>query len=111
MQRFLIEKNVAAFVARFHNEPDPDTRDILRRLLIDEEDKFGYRSEKLEIVERYISDCNSRIAKLRDLKIDRDSRFPTPSVSAQTLENLMTLAALLEAHRDQLRRQLDDGGF
>lgn len=46
--QFVCDLNVARFVEKLWSERDPDTRVSLKKLLVEEEDKFGRRSRTPE---------------------------------------------------------------
>jgi hypothetical protein len=58
-------------IARFSNmlavELDARKRSTLMRLLIDEEDQFGFGLEQLAIAEKHLADCHHHIAVVRGL--------------------------------------------
>ena len=59
--------NVARFVEKLWSEHDPDMRVSLKQLLIEEEDKFGRRTERLSNFQRYIVELHHSNLLFEDL--------------------------------------------
>jgi hypothetical protein len=59
---------------------DATKRLTLMRLLVEEEDRFGYGEEQLAIAERYLADCQHSIATLSNLTdgLSRNGADTTP---------------------------------
>ncbi len=108
MERFIIEHNVRAFIERLQIEPDFDTRATLKNLLIAEADRFGRRAERLEFVDHWIGECQSRVARLRAVLAEIESDAAHSALAERTLKNLTELAVHLETHRQWLMQQMDD---
>jgi hypothetical protein len=74
MDRFIARENIRHFRDHLGSEVDPDSRALLHRLLIAEEDKLGKDLELLADLDRHISDGNHRIDRQRELitAMDRD---------------------------------------
>ena len=106
MDEYIRDQNIAHFVERLHIETDDDTRDALRRLLIDEEDKFARASEKVEQLDRLIGQGQGRIAKLLDLQSANGS---TP-LGERLLQYSNDLMYILVRLRSQYDREIDKSG-
>ena len=102
--QFVSDLNVARFLEKLRSEHDPGIRTSLQRLLLEEEDQFGRRLERLNKVHRNIAEGWRRIelqkALIAKLKADRkDVRL-----AERTLSNLVEVQRILEQYR---RRVLD----
>lgn len=64
MNRFVHEQNIGNFIERLRVEHNPATRRTLQQLLIEEADKFGRRSEQIDLLDRLIADGEGHLAKL-----------------------------------------------
>jgi hypothetical protein len=105
--RFVSDLNVARFVARLRSEDDPATRTSLRRLLIEEEDKFGRKAERLSNLHRHIAEGRRRIeiqkALITKLKtVGKDARL-----AESTLSNLLETQRIFEHHRQVIFDVID----
>lgn len=61
MDKFVARENIRHFCDRLRTETDPTTRSLLQRLLVQEEDKFGYNSEALHEIENYIARAKGHV--------------------------------------------------
>ena len=67
VERFVIDGNISRFVDRLRIETDPCRQQTLKRLLIAEESRFGATCDRLQMVERYLTEGEERIANQRRL--------------------------------------------
>jgi hypothetical protein len=67
MDRFIARENIKHFRDRLGSETNPDTRALLQRLLVQEEDKLGLDTALLAEVERAITNFDALIATQRKL--------------------------------------------
>jgi len=67
VDRVPCDGNIGLFVDGLHWERDPARRERLKRLLIEEEDRFVAREERLGMVERHIERGEAIIARQADL--------------------------------------------
>jgi hypothetical protein len=56
VDRFICDGNISRFVDQLRRETNPARRETLKRLLIEEEDRFGAAEERLQMVERNLTD-------------------------------------------------------
>ncbi len=101
-QHFIIRQNIEKFHSRLLFEEDPGVRDVLLRLLIQEEDKYGIKEERVAIVEERISINLTLIDKQRKIieKILEDGEDPT--LANRMLINLIEAYDLLKSRLDSL---------
>jgi hypothetical protein len=64
---FIISANVTLFAGQFVGESDFARRGQLKQLLIEEENKFGLLTEKLEQVLRRLGESSARIASVETI--------------------------------------------
>jgi hypothetical protein len=65
--QFVCDLNVKRFAEKLRSERDADMRMSLKKLLVEEEDKFGRRTERVRNIERYIAEGSRRIASQNSL--------------------------------------------
>jgi hypothetical protein len=93
-----VEANIVRLDGLVEMEADPGRRIRLKSLLIEEENKLGFRSEQLLIVTRRIDECRKRIALFEGLiEQDRTEGRDTGD-SEQVLRNLKELHAVYRDH-------------
>ncbi len=63
--RFAHDQNVSRFVDRLRHEADGGRREVLRQLLIEEEERLGALYARLGAVDMQLADCAARIAQQR----------------------------------------------
>ena len=67
VERFVIDGNISRFVDQLRGERDPSRQQVLKRLLIAEESRFAATLDRLQMVERYLTEGEERIANQRRL--------------------------------------------
>ena len=67
VERFVVEGNISRFVDLLRTETNSFRRETLKRILIAEENRFGSVADRLETVERHVTDGEARIAQQRRL--------------------------------------------
>jgi DNA-binding CsgD family transcriptional regulator len=116
MNDFIIERNIERYAERLRTELDPVVRASVTALLIEEEDRFGARVERLDKINGYIADCYQRIDKQKSLitgmRSDDYNGIPALSdgrdlsLAQRLLSNLKELLALFERRRHQIADEL-----
>ena len=61
--RFISDENIARFVDQLRIEANPNREEMLKRLLVEEENRFGATEERLGMVERQLSDGAAHIIR------------------------------------------------
>ena len=67
VERFVVEGNISRFVDLLRAETDSFRRETLKRLLVAEENRFGSVADRLQTVERHLTDGEALIAQQRRL--------------------------------------------
>jgi hypothetical protein len=67
MDRYKARENIRLFRDRLSQEVNPETRALLHKLLLEEEDKLGADLETLADVQQHIADGSRRIERQRAL--------------------------------------------
>jgi hypothetical protein len=99
--QFIFDLNVTRFVERLRSEYDSDMRGMLKKLLIEEEDRFAQSVERLNNVARYIDGGNRRIASQKSLiRRLKDNGYDT-QLAETTLSNLAEIQTLFEQYYHQ----------
>ena len=106
--KFILEQNLLRFSSRLPSEADPATRQTLRRLLIEEEDRYGKLNERLERAEMLILSWQGHVqrqqALVASLKLDgRD-----PSRADELLRSMRESLAIFERYRNNLVELIDN---
>jgi hypothetical protein len=92
-------QNVLRFTDQMRLETDVAKRQQIQQLLVDEEDRLGFRQEQLENVENAIADGHRRIAFQRE-KIAALERSGRDAAIAQSLlENLIQVQNVHQQYR------------
>jgi hypothetical protein len=65
VERFVIDGNISRFVDQLRAETDSFRRDTLKRLLMAEINRFGSVADRLQTVERHLTDGEALIAQQR----------------------------------------------
>lgn len=100
-RKFAQEENIRNFSERLCAELLPEKRDLLRRLLVEEEDLFGYYSWHSDLVQRHIRECSARVQAQKALIARMQTNNQDTTIANQLLENSVIA---LEAFRDFSRK-------
>lgn len=101
-QHFIVRQNIEKFHSRLLIEEDPGVRDLLLRLLIQEEDKYGVREERVSIVEERISFNSILIDRQREIVESLLKAGEDPTLANRMLVNLIEARELLRSRLDSL---------
>jgi hypothetical protein len=111
MENFVHRQNLLRYVDILEHEPTGDRRLMVRRLLIEEEDRFGTVAQRLNEAEAHIAEAGIRIHRQQDLvaRLKADGR--DASAAEELLTHFLNIAELFEQHRSRLRTKLDESAF
>jgi hypothetical protein len=101
-ERFVTDANISRFVAMLRNEADPGRQKMLRRLLIEEANRFGTMAERLTMAERYSRDGESHISKLAAIVHEMKGNGLDCTRTERTLQLSMMIQELFEEFRSTL---------
>ena len=105
--RIVSDLNVARFVDRLQLELDPAKRASLQRLLLEEEDKFGRRAERLSDVQRHLAEGSRRIALQKALIENLKANGQEVRLAERTLSNLVEIQRIFEQYRHVILDAID----
>lgn len=100
-------QNVARFYDRFVEETDPAKRDLLLRIMLGEERRYGNAAEQLDLAERWLEQCSNHIERHRDLKEKYDGvgdGATWESVGRNLVEIRLTMIEWCNSLRENLER-------
>ena len=100
MEVFVTEGNVEIYLSRLHRTWNACDRDMLLRLLCQEEARMGFSREHLENGEKRVLEGRERLRKQRELVAQLGSQ----DQAALLLETLEKTQMLLEQHLSRLRK-------
>lgn len=109
MREFIGRRNIELFVSHLETEADLNSRSAVRRLLVEEEDKFGRLCERLDILDQYIERTADHIRKQKerlDMMEDDESEI---DLARRILANLEDIHRLFLDHRSAVKEELDRG--
>jgi hypothetical protein len=113
-QRFMLDENVRRYVVQLEDEPNVKTRDILRRLLIAEEDRYGTQHERLERANTLISEGEDRISRMTsELQrlCDQGGDAARVREGERVLANTRNIIAITQEYRRALLDGLERSGL
>ena len=99
MDRFVSDGNISCFADQLRYETIPARQELLKRLLIEEENLFGATVERLRMVERKITDGAEIIARQRRLIAEIKTNGGDPGGAEKMLLTSETLQNLFEGFR------------
>jgi hypothetical protein len=105
--QFVSDLNVARFLEKLRSERDPSVRASLRRLLVEEGDKFGRSAECLRNVQQYTAEGRHQIEMQKAViaKLKADGQDVRPAERA--LSNLVEIQRIFEEYRQVVLNSID----
>jgi hypothetical protein len=91
MDKFVAEQNISRFVDQFQIAHGPHTRQTLQKLMLEEENKFGLNSERLEKIQQWIKECKARVGLHERLVNKARINGHDVAASERVLNNLIEL--------------------
>jgi len=83
-------ENIRMVSEKLCDEVVPKNQNILKRRLIEEENRFGFFSWQFDLAQRHIWDFNTIVEKQRALIARMQANGADITLANQSLENLMT---------------------
>ena len=105
--KFAHEQNLSRFVDLLRLETDAARRDVLRRLLIEEEDRFGVNSARLDAIDVYLAEGAARIEQQAVRIVALANQGGDTQEALRLLHNLEDIQATLGDCRKVIVDNLD----
>ncbi len=97
--RFANEQNITRFTDQLCSETDLERQQTLRQLLLEEEYRFGFYSEQVDIAQRLLSEGRTRIVKQELLIADLKENGNDISEANRLLDLFLGIQGLFEKFR------------
>jgi hypothetical protein len=97
--QFVSDLNVARFVDQLRWQNDPATRTVLKRLLLEEVRKFGFKLDQLTMVDRQISEAREGVRVQKNIVERLRIRGYDTTRAESLLSNLVAIQRIFEQHR------------
>ena len=94
--KFVTEQNINKFTDQLYNETDPQKQEVLRNLLLEEENRFGFYSSQLETTQRHLFEVNSRINRQKQLITKMETNGHDIGQANQLLSLLVEIRTLFD---------------
>lgn len=107
MELFIHRQNLLRYAEMLDGEHDPAMREQLRILLIEEEDRFGLRRERLGNLDELIVHSRHRIRIQERVVADQTLDHAGAARAQSVLANMRATLALLNDHRGRLEDGCD----
>ena len=107
MDRRVGDEVVWNLADRLEGELDPIRRHALRTLLIQEEDRFGERAERLDRAEAHIANSRFRIEELEKAIERHRARGANVATAERVLASLRDMLVTFDSYRHTLLQDLD----
>jgi hypothetical protein len=104
VDRFGSDGNISCFADQLRWETAPHRREVLKRLLIQEEDRLGATDERLRMVERKLEEGAELIARQRRLI----ARLQSSGGDARTAERALDTYEMIQDLFENFRAVLHD---
>jgi hypothetical protein len=103
VERFVIDGNISRFVGMLRDETNPARQDMLRRLLIAEEDRFGLRCDCLQAAERHLMEG----AATKRLLAHREGNGGDVGAAERALQRYVWIQDAFHSLRVAVQQQLE----
>ena len=107
MGRFDPEAKVSRFARMLHNATDPAKRARLRQLLVDEENRFAWRSLRLEMIDRRIAEASARIDEQTNKILELHTSGNDTDEMYRALATSISVLEVFRAFRNSLSDSID----
>jgi hypothetical protein len=104
---FVAKQNIARFGAQLISETDATRRAELQRLLIQEEDRLGFRYEQFDEIEREIAKAEKRIEFQQAVIETMEREGRDTRVAKALLENMTQIQLIYKQYRQKILAALD----
>jgi hypothetical protein len=98
LAQYVFDLNVKRFVERLRSEDDPDMRASVRKVLVEEVDKFCQKRERLIQLQRHIGENSHRIASQEAFILRPRSNGQDLKLAQIALRNLVEIQTLFEQY-------------
>jgi hypothetical protein len=99
--RSACDGNILCFAGQLRWETNALRQETLKRLLIEEENRFGVTEERFRIAERKLTDGAELITRQKQLIAEMKSRSGDTAIAERTLRNFEMIQELFERFRDR----------
>jgi hypothetical protein len=96
---FVTESNVEMYLSRAYECLDGNQRDLLLRLVMEEETRMGKMREHMEHAQRRLDDCRERVRRQREVVLALPYQDPNRAKEQFLLETFEKTLLLLEEHQ------------
>jgi hypothetical protein len=107
IDRFVGDSNIANFVDRLATERDSAKRETLKRLLLEEENRFGATDERLSMAERHLTNGQALIVRQVNLIAKLDGNGRDTGEARRTLQNFEIVQSLFLHFRAQIYEEVE----
>jgi hypothetical protein len=107
LQRFISEQNISRFADQLRRESNAVRRDTLKRLLIEEEDRFGANVEWLHMIERYIAVWTAEIVRQTGVVSELKSNGDDANDAESILQTYVKIKDLFTSYRARISQTVE----
>jgi len=109
LAKFVQGQNIARFTAQLLTEADANERDVLRQLLLEEETRYGFRSEQLALADQHIAASALRIERQKMLIEQMKAKGADTKIAERIFGNFLETHQLFVEIRSHIAEGLDRG--
>jgi len=103
---FIQSENLSRMSEQFSQTTNPETRETLRRLLLEEEDRYGYYSEQLDFACQRLSDAKRRANRQKSLIKEMKSNGDDTQEAEKLLYNIQEVSKLFLSFHNRILQSL-----
>jgi hypothetical protein len=107
VDRFVHDQNLCRYADLLERETDPAVRARLQDLLIEEEDLFGTRRERLQQARDHVERLRGRMVRQEQLILRLEDGGHDTGLARQLYDAWSDTLVVLERYRDNLQRDTD----
>jgi hypothetical protein len=107
MNVFVTESNVDRYLAQVRECSDLNQRDVLLRLVVEEEARMGHRREHMDNNQRRLTECKDRLARQHGVLSHMGPDHPARANAEHLLETLKQIIQIVESHQRLLQARFE----
>lgn len=107
MDKFVARENIRHFRDRLEVETDPTSRLLLRKLLLQEEDKLGHDSEALREIENHIARVKEHVSRQQAAITSTERAGQDATHALVLLSNYSEVLLAYESQREKILIRLE----
>lgn len=109
MDKFAAQENVTRFRQELEDGVNGERRDMLLRMLVQEEDKLGFTEEQLDEIDRQIARMQDLVSTQLEMIAAMKAHGQSFDLAERALHNILDILVVHQARRSKIEMALPIG--